>query len=107
MSLFDGQPLDLKDIEEKMQGRLSRDSVTMKDKKGRATRRQPYHVDLGRGPQGKHCADCEHLFYRLGMKRYYKCGMHPVTNGNATDIGAKDLACRNFEQTDEVLETCS
>jgi len=104
VSLFDGEPLTDEDILNRKKASYGHPSVTIKDDKGRAIRRQPYHVDLGKGPDGFQCKDCESLGYVGGTKKYYKCGLWPITYGNATQIGCRDLACRNFKPTVEAVK---
>jgi len=92
MSLFDGQPLTPEDLKKQSPST----SVTWKDKKGRAYRRQPYHLDVGTGPPGKTCADCDHLTYTEFNRRYYKCKRYPITGGPGTQIAKFDAACLHF-----------
>lgn len=58
------------------------------------------HADRpGTGPAGKCCKDCEHYCRIQHANVYLKCGLmkHHWTNGAATDIRAKDAACKHFE----------
>lgn len=68
MTLFDLTPIT---VDQLRKGRQA--SVTLKDKKGRAIRRRPYWIDLGKGPEGTTCKTCQYLvrteyaFARVGI----------------------------------------
>lgn len=95
MGLFDGEPLTEYEIQTHGQHPKS---VCLHDEKGRPTRRRPYHVDYGLGPEGQTCGDCAFLYRRkAGAHVYMKCNKHPMSFGPGTDIAQKDAACKFFE----------
>ena len=53
----------------------------------------------GTGPEGETCGSCLHLYRNRLAKTYLKCGANRSawTGGRATDIRAKDAACRKWE----------
>jgi len=50
----------------------------------------------GKGPGGKKCRDCKHLYVKEWDKRYYKCALRINTNGPGTDHRANWHACGKF-----------
>lgn len=66
-----------------------------------AFRNNPMLV-LGQGPNGKQCADCQHLYYLHYAKRYYKCELRELSASVRTDHRVSWPACSKFEErTDE------
>lgn len=53
----------------------------------------------GTGPKGETCGGCKHCVRRRLAKTYLKCGLNRAnwTGGGATDIRAKDPACKFWE----------
>lgn len=97
MSLFDGQPLTKEEVEKNLIRAGARpNSVTLKDSKGRTRRRRPFWMDVGKGPEGKTCADCGQRQRRANT--WFKCGLAQNTRGPGTDIGARDQACARFQE---------
>ena len=101
MSLFDGQPLTADDMERVRQSIIKGEGPTIRkpDGKGvwRTIRHKPWWMLVGKGPEGKTCNDCEFLRRQRFGKTYMKCGQQLTSRGAATDIRAKDEACRLFE----------
>lgn len=58
----------------------------------------PMVRQLGKGPAGRKCGECEHLFQKVFNRNYYKCGLRANTNGAATDHRLKWHACRWFQE---------
>lgn len=56
---------------------------------------------LGKGPEGKRCKDCGHLFARKYNKTYYKCALRRCTNGPATDHRVRWNACSKFVEAEK------
>lgn len=102
MSLFDGQPLTPEDQERVRQNVLRGEGPTIRKQDGkgvwRTVRHKPWWMLLGKGPEGKHCDECEFLSVNVGTKRYFKCGKQVKTMGTGTDIRRKDEACRLFQE---------
>lgn len=94
MPLFELTPLT---VEQLRHGRQST-SVTYKDKKGRATRRRPYWVDVGKGPEGRTCKTCHYLVRTKYSKTYFKCGIYTITGGPGTQIATTDQACAQYQR---------
>jgi len=95
MSLFDGEPDTMVTLTAKPVG-WQKSGITYKDKKGRAYRRRPYHVDVGVGPLGTTCKTCRWLVKRQFSKTYFKCGLWKITHGPGTQIATTDQACRFY-----------
>lgn len=56
-------------------------------------------VDVyGKGPEGKKCKDCIHLYAKQYSKRYYKCELRKNTNGPRTDHRVYWPACGKHEE---------
>jgi len=71
MSLFDGEPY-----------RAAYGGVCILDTKGRAVRRRPWWVDLGKGPANQTCGTCKYLVKTSHCAgTYFKCGLQPMTGG--------------------------
>lgn len=70
--------------------------VTLKDKKGRAIRRRPYWMDVGKAAEGLTCKTCRFLVGVKFSKTYYKCGLWKITHGPGTQIATTDQACRFY-----------
>lgn len=53
----------------------------------------------GTGPSGETCGSCKHLYRNRMAKTYLKCGLNQArwTGGGATDIRARDAACKMWE----------
>ncbi len=94
MSLFNSEPL----TEREVLARKKPDDIMVRDKKSRIIRRRPYWKDVGRGPEGKRCKDCEFIGYVEFSKRYYKCGRVPISHGAGTQIATTDIACSFFKE---------
>ena len=56
----------------------------------------------GSGPAGETCGSCAHVERRSWAKTYLKCGLAKArwTNGRASDVRARDPACRHWESKD-------
>jgi len=56
----------------------------------------------GSGPQGETCGSCMHLFRNRMSKTYLKCNLNKAnwTGGGASDIRARDAACKKWERLD-------
>ncbi len=93
MSLFDLQPIT---VEQLRAGKQS--GLTYKDKKGRAYRRRPYWIDLGKGPEGLTCKTCVHLVRTQYAKTYFKCGRWKITGGPGTQIATTDPCCSRYQE---------
>jgi hypothetical protein len=52
----------------------------------------------GKGPPGKTCKTCEHLFIRRYGNKYFKCDKWVISNCTTTDIHLKDPACGAYEE---------
>jgi len=52
----------------------------------------------GRGPTGKRCKDCQHLYVKQLAGRYYKCALFGDTNGPGTDWRCGRDACGQFAE---------
>lgn len=54
----------------------------------------------GTGPEGETCGSCANLFRNRMPKTYLKCGLMEAywTGGRATDVRARDPACRRWEK---------
>lgn len=54
---------------------------------------------VGTGPEGETCGSCKHLYRHRMAKTYLKCGLNSAawTHGRATDVRAKDAACKKWE----------
>jgi hypothetical protein len=100
MSLFDLQPLTVDEIAARLQRVVAHGStsVTIKDKKGRAYRRRPYWIDLGKGPEGRTCKTCHYLVRTEYAKVYFKCGTWKITGGPGTQIATTDQACARYQR---------
>lgn len=75
-----------------------RGGLTLKDRKGRAYRRRPWWVDVGKGPDGATCKSCHWLTKVEFSKTYYKCGRQPITHGPGTQIAMRDAACSLYQR---------
>jgi hypothetical protein len=70
---------------------------------GKKRRKDPIprgHVSApGTGPEGERCGTCFHLYRNEMAKVYLKCGLNLAnwTGGRASDIRAKDPACRHWK----------
>jgi hypothetical protein len=53
----------------------------------------------GTGPVGETCGSCQHLARNRMAKTYLKCGKNKSrwTRGRASDVRARDLACKFWE----------
>jgi len=64
----------------------------------REVRIKQMHGVYGKGPEGKKCKTCTHL-YRVGKARLFlKCELNKVTRGPATDWRAGYEACGKYEE---------
>lgn len=70
--------------------------ITWKDKKGRAYRRRPYWMDVGKAVDGLACKTCRFLVRTQFSKTYFKCGLWKITGGPGTQIATTDHACRFY-----------
>ena len=52
----------------------------------------------GKGPAGKKCRSCSHLFYHERARRYYKCEFRGCTHGPGTDHRIGWNACKLFKE---------
>ena len=52
----------------------------------------------GKGPEGKRCKHCAHLYSKHFSKVYYKCDLRPDTNGTGTDHRVNWPACGKFQK---------
>ena len=95
MSLFDLQPLTANEIKERMAFSGDGPTVRRTSSTGKVytVRHKPWWISLGKGPEGKTCADCKFL---IG-DRYKKCRRQIMTSGAGTDIRAKDEACTLYK----------
>lgn len=52
----------------------------------------------GTGPAGETCGSCKHLYRKRMGKTYFKCELTRShwTGGKATDIRARDAACKKW-----------
>jgi hypothetical protein len=59
-----------------------------------------HYYPPGTGPKGETCGGCKHCVRRRLAKTYIKCGLNRAnwTGGGATDIRAKDPACKFWEK---------
>lgn len=97
MSLFDGLPLDPDELRLTLLRRgVLQQTVTLRDRSGRAYRRRPYWIDHGKGPEGKTCKSCRFLTTVEFSKTYYKCGRQKITHGPGTQIAMRDPACKLY-----------
>jgi len=55
-------------------------------------------LKFGRGPAGKRCKECRHLFSKHYGNTYHKCRFRFDTNGPGTDHRVNWAACVKFEQ---------
>lgn len=69
-------------------------------KKRKPTPKRGHAWTPGTGPAGETCGTCKHLVRRRLAKTYLKCGKVEAkwTGGAATDIKAKDPACKFWER---------
>ena len=95
MSLFDLQPLTIDQLTAKPLG-WQKAGVTWKDKMGRAYRRRPYWMDVGKAVDGLTCKTCRWLVRTRYSKTYFKCGLWKITGGPGTQIATTDQACRFY-----------
>ena len=53
----------------------------------------------GTGPAGETCGSCKFLYHKRMGKTYLKCALVEAqwTGGGATDVRARDAACREWE----------
>jgi hypothetical protein len=53
----------------------------------------------GTGPDGETCRTCRHIARQQFARTYLKCGLNKTawTHGAASDIRAKDPACKKWE----------
>lgn len=58
----------------------------------------------GTGPDGETCGTCRHMVRRKFSKAFLKCGLNEAawTRGPASDIRARDAACRKWEPSPPV-----
>lgn len=96
MPLFDLTPITI-DEHGKPDG-WQKAGITYKDRKGRAYRRRPYWIDLGKGPEGKTCKTCQYLVRTEYSKVYFKCGTWKITGGPGTQIATTDQACSRYQR---------
>jgi hypothetical protein len=60
--------------------------------------KNPMVRKYGLGPKGKKCLDCEYGFFNSGnTKKFYKCKLRGVSNGQATDHSSRFQACSKFK----------
>lgn len=53
----------------------------------------------GLGPAGKKCLACDFGFFQSGgSRKFYKCRLRGVSNGQATDHSSRFDACAKFKQ---------
>lgn len=59
-----------------------------------------HYYPPGTGPKGETCGGCEHCVRKQMAKTYIKCGLNRAnwTGGGASDIRAKDPACKFWER---------
>jgi len=57
-----------------------------------------YRAPPGSGPEGETCRTCAYIKVNQQSRRYYKCGLVPMTHGPATDIRLKSPACSFWRQ---------
>jgi len=97
MSLFDGEPDTMVTLTAKPIG-WQKSGITYKDKKGRAYRRRPYWMDVGKAADGLTCKTCRWLVRTEFSKVYFKCGRYPITSGPGTQIATTDHACAKYQR---------
>lgn len=103
MSLFDLQPLSLDEIRLR-QGFGEGPTIRKLSSRGpgpgvwRTIRHKPWWMFEGKGPEGKHCKDCEFFSGTGNAGKYKKCGKQAMSHGPGTDIRGKDEACRLFQE---------
>lgn len=63
MSLFDFHPLTVQEIKDRMAYQGDGPTVRRKSSSGRVytVRHKPWWISMGKGPEGKACADCKFL----------------------------------------------
>ena len=68
-------------------------------KKRKPTLPRGHAAPPGTGPAGETCKTCANLRYRTLARTYIKCVLmiDQWTGGTATDVRAKDPACRRWE----------
>jgi hypothetical protein len=93
MTLFELTPITTEQLRSGKQC-----GITYKDKKGRAYRRRPYWIDLGKGPEGKTCKTCQYLVRTEYSKVYFKCGTWKITAGPGTQIATTDPCCIRYQR---------
>jgi hypothetical protein len=96
MGLFDGQPLELSPSFTAKPIGWQKAGITYKDLKGRAYRRRPYWMDVGKAAEGLTCKTCRWLVRYQRAKTYMKCGLWKITGGPGTQIASTDHACRFY-----------
>ena len=102
MSLFALQPLsEDASMARHLRASSTSISVTLKDRKGRATRRRPYWIDLGKGPDGRTCKTCHYLVRTQYAKVYFKCGTWKITAGPGTQIATTDPCCSRYQMKED------
>ena len=52
----------------------------------------------GKGPAGKKCKNCKHLYLKELAGRYFKCALRIDTNGLGSDHRVNWHACKMFEE---------
>ncbi len=52
----------------------------------------------GKGPEGKTCKRCQHLFAVEHGHRYYKCDLRKLTKGPGSDHRVRWPACGRYEE---------
>lgn len=57
----------------------------------------PLVKTFGPGPEGEHCKNCKHLFWRSYSKTYYKCRLRDNNESSSTDHRVNWPACGKFE----------
>jgi hypothetical protein len=81
------------------------DRALTPEERRKLSRRDPEprgHAGIpGSGPAGETCGSCKHLCRNQMAKVYLKCGLNRQmwTGGRASDVRARDLACKFWEAT--------
>lgn len=64
--------------------------------------KNPMVRKYGLGPTGKKCLTCKLGFFNAGgSRKFYKCRLRGVTNGQATDHSSRFQACIKYEADPE------
>jgi len=79
---------------------LPRALTPQERKRLRSTQPRGHAALPSTGPAGETCRTCRHLYRRQYAKTYLKCGLMQIhwTGGTATDVRARDAACRRWER---------